>query len=420
MFRSRNIAPNVEALQAIKLLHPETIYTPSGLPIHVLRNIPNEIFHVQIELEGGKFHQKKPLINAFSSDLLFSGTSDYTQFELQEKLDLQGAFIQMEATLSSTVLNVYGLLSCFEQVFGLVNHVLTQASYPEKEFELHVKAAKQRHLVNMEKNSYVARREFLATLFPDNLIGQVANEQDFDAATKWDCFNFYSDFYANNVRQIHVVGAVSDHHIQVLETVFDKRYKQSYVLLMQPIIPEAKQLYIEKPNAVQSTIRIGRMMFTPKHPDYFEFDILETILGGYFGSRLMQNLREEKGYTYGVSSGITSYEHTGYLSISTEVGKQHKDAAMDAIRYEIERLREELISESELSLAKAYIQGQVLKSTDGAFAQMNQFLFAKRFDLQEDNLNQFLQTLSSIKPERLRDLAQMYLDWSAMTKIVVG
>ena len=134
----------------------------------------------------------------------------------------------------------------------------------------------------------------------------------------------------------------------------------------------------------------------------------------------MQNLREEKGYTYGIGSGMTTHEHTAYFFISTEVGKEHKDAALEAIRYEIEKLRNELISSEELELVRAYIQGQVLKSTDGAFAQMNQFLFTKRFDLPEDHLNQFLETLNQITPERLRDLALRYLDWEKMTKVVVG
>jgi predicted Zn-dependent peptidase len=134
----------------------------------------------------------------------------------------------------------------------------------------------------------------------------------------------------------------------------------------------------------------------------------------------MQNLREDKGYTYGVGSGITAYENTGYFFISTEVGKEHKDAAIEAIKHEIKRLREEEIGVDELNLARAYIQGQILKSTDGAFAQMSQFLFAKRFDLPQNHLNQFLNTLNHITPKRLQELAVKYLDWDKMVVVVVG
>lgn len=243
---------------------------------------------------------------------------------------------------------------------------------------------------------------------------------DFEKITRDDCFNFYQNHLAQNIQQIHVVGDLSSQQIESLQKRFESRHNRRTTTLVKPENCEPQDLYIEKPKALQSTIRIGQILFTPNHPDYFEFDILETIFGGYFGSRLMQNLREDKGYTYGIGSGMTTHEQTGYFFISTEVGKQHKDAAMEAIRTEMDKLCNELISEDELALARAYIQGQILKSTDGAFAQMNQFLFTKRFNLPENHLNQFLETLAQITPQRLRELAQKYLVWENMTKVVVG
>lgn len=420
MFKDRSKAPYIPELLTIEILQPQIHITPAGLPIHLMRNVANDVFHVQIELEGSKIHQKKPLESAFAGELLLSGTSEYNQRQIQEYFDILGAFVQIDSGLSSTIIHVYGLTEHFEKIFAFLHHVLAYANYPQKEFELHVKAAKQQHLVNMEKNNYVARREFSKALFPNHVIGQVAELDDFDKINRYDVLNFFSEHYANNVRQIHVVGNIQDKQLLILEQLFDFRYTANAPIYDAPSAAAPQNLYIEKPNALQSSIRIGQIMFTPKHQDYFEFDILETILGGYFGSRLMQNLREDKGYTYGIGSGLTTYDHTGYFFISTEVGKEHKFAALDAIKHEIQRLQDELIADEELALARSYIQGQVLKSTDGAFAQMNQFLFSKRFNLPQDYLNQFLETLANIQPERLRELARHYLDWDQMTKVVVG
>jgi predicted Zn-dependent peptidase len=420
MTKNRTQAPEVGALQNISLVQPEIHSTESGLPIYIIREVPNSVFHVHIEFGAGKMQQTKPLVSSFTADLLFSGTKELSQLEIQEKLDMQGAFVNVESGINRSSLHVYGLLNQFQATFEIVRDVLENASFPQDKFEMHRKAALQHHKINMEKNAYVARREFLKALFPNNKLGEVAEESDFLNITAEDCNAFYQEHFIKNIEQINLVGPVSEEHIAIVADIFNHRYSKTTEAQVLDLTYAPVQHYIEKPKAMQSTIRIGRVLFTPKHEDYFEFDILETILGGYFGSRLMQNLREDKGYTYGVGSGITAYENTGYFFISTEVGKEHKDAAIEAIKHEIKRLREEEIGVDELNLARAYIQGQILKSTDGAFAQMSQFLFAKRFDLPQNHLNQFLNTLNHITPKRLQELAVKYLDWDKMVVVVVG
>ena len=420
MTKNRSQAPKIEALQGISLLQPERYCAPGGLPIYVSRHVPNDIFHIQIEFGAGKIQQSKPLQSSFTSELLFSGTNNFTQLEIQEMLDIQGAFVSMESAISSTILNIYGLTDKLEAILKIVDEVLQNAEFPQTVFDLHRRAAQQKHQINMDKNSYVARREFLQALMPNHPIGKVADNLDFENITREDCAQFYQQHLKQNIKQILVVGALSGVHLQLLQDTFSERYYATQNSFDAPQTTPPKDCYLEKPQALQSTIRIGKILFTPKHPDYFEFDIVETILGGYFGSRLMQNLREDKGYTYGIGSGLTTYDNAAYFFISTEVSKEHKFAAMEAIRFEIERLQTELISLEELELARAYIQGQVLKSTDGAFAQMNQFLFAQRFDLDPNYLDEFLATLNNISPERIRDLAQQYLDWDSMTKVIVG
>lgn len=420
MFKDRTTEPIVGELQEINLLQPQIEYAESGLPIHIMRNLPNDIFHVHIEFGAGKMQQIKPLVSSFTADLLFSGTADLSQLEIQELLDMQGAFVNVESGINHSSLHVYGLLSRFAETFDVVQQVLENPLFPQENFELHRKAALQRHLIGMEKNAYVARREFRKALYANHPIGAVADQEDFENITRTDCLSFFQEHFAQNIEQINVVGDLSVAQLNLLKRIFGKRYLAATDAELLNYASEPCQLYFEKPNALQSTIRIGCVLFTPHHPDYFEFDILETILGGYFGSRLMQNLREEKGYTYGVGSGMTAYEQTGYFFISTEVGKEHKDAALEAIAHEIQRLKDEPVSLEELALARSYIQGQILKSTDGAFAQMSQFLFAKRFNLSQNHLNDFLKTLNQITAERLQQLAVKYLDWEKMVQVVVG
>lgn len=418
--KNRSVAPKIGELQEIYLLQPEIILTHSGLPIYILRNVPNAIFHIQIEFGAGKMQQAKPLESAFTSALLFSGTANYTSLEIQETFDLNGAFVKSEASLNKTVVHIYGSTERFEAILELIGEVLKNAIFPEEQFHLHKKSAWQSHQINMEKNAYLARKHFIEALYPNNPIGRTAEEYDFEQIRREDCLQFFTDHLQNNIEQIHVVGGLSDEHIKQLKSIFNSRYHAPISFADLDFLPNPTDQYIMKPKAMQSAIRIGQVMFTPRQEDYFAFDVLETILGGYFGSRLMQNLREDKGYTYGIGSGLTIHEQTGYFFISTEVGKVHKDAALEAIAFEINRLREELICQEELNLARTYIQGQLLKSSDGAFAQMNQFLFAQRFGLTGNYVNEYLHLVNNISPQELRILAQKYLNWENMVKIVVG
>jgi len=420
MTKNRTIAPEVAPLREIEIVIPERIIGANGLPILVMSGVPNDVFHIQLEFGGGKMNQNKPLVSSFCADLLFSGTKDFNQLEIQEQLDLLGVFVNCDSGLNKTQINIYGLVNNAEKALDIVEHVLESASFPEKIFDQHRKSALQKHSINLEKNSYVAQREFLQALYPQSAPGKLAESEDFELIKAQDCKSFYNAFIKNRLEQVIVIGNMKSSTLSYLDTLFAKRHGVLEPVEDIPIIHNPKTLSVDKPDAVQSALRIGFVLFTPKHADYFEFDVLETILGGYFGSRLMQNLREDKGYTYGIGSGVTLFDQTGYFFISAEVGKGFKQEAMDAIQLEINRLRDEPIGEEELQLARSYIQGQLLKSSDGPFAMMNQYLFASRFDLPHDHLSQFLQMLEKITPEKLQELAIKYLNWDNMSKIVVG
>ena len=131
---------------------------------------------------------------------------------------------------------------------------------------------------------------------------------------------------------------------------------------------------IQKDAALQSAIRVGKIMFNKSHPDFMDFFILNTVLGDYFGSRLMTNLREDKGFTYGVGSLVSELHASGIFIIGTEVGKEHKQSALDEIRAEITKISSQLIPEDELILVKNYLLGQLLKSADGPYAMTDLYI----------------------------------------------
>lgn len=184
-------------------------------------------------------------------------------------------------------------------------------------------------------------------------------------------------------------------------------------------VSEREQL-VFKEDALQSAIRIGKILFNKKHPDFQPLQVLNTAFGGYFGSRLMSNIREDKGYTYGIGSGLASLQNGGYFFISTEVGVDVCKSAIHEIYFEMERLRKDLIPQDELELVKNYLLGTFLRSVDGPFAMADRFKGIMEYGLSYDHFDKYIATIKNITASQLRDLAQTYFDKDSMVELVVG
>ncbi len=181
-----------------------------------------------------------------------------------------------------------------------------------------------------------------------------------------------------------------------------------------------QKLRIAHPDNVQTAVRIGRKLFNRHHPDFNGFFVLSTILGGYFGSRLMTNIREDKGFTYNIFSTLDTMHHDGCFYIGTEVGNAFLDATLKETYREINRLREELIEEKELGMVRSYLLGNLLTMLDGPFNVMDVVKNTVMEKLPFDSFQSLAHTIKNIQPETLRDLAQRYLDPDDLWEVVVG
>ena len=179
-------------------------------------------------------------------------------------------------------------------------------------------------------------------------------------------------------------------------------------------------MFIPHDEAVQASIRMGRMLFGRTHEEFIPMQVLSTILGGYFGSRLMQNLREEHGYTYGVISAMVNFEREGYLAIATQVGSEVTEEALHEIYSEIERLRTEPLSEEELQLVKNIMTGEMMRILDGPFGvadvTIENILCGRTNSVIAENVTR----IRKITPDEVQQLAAKYLHREDLITVVVG
>ena len=154
--------------------------------------------------------------------------------------------------------------------------------------------------------------------------------------------------------------------------------------------------------------------------EFFKLQILNTVFGGYFGSRLMSNIREDKGYTYGIGSAITSMEDAMFFFLSTEVGADVTNEALKEVYFELDRLRDELVSEEELVMVKNYMLGSMLKSSDGPFSMADKYkaVYFKGEDL--SFYDRYISMVNNVTSEELLEVAKKYFDPEEMLEVVVG
>ena len=303
----------------------------------------------------------------------------------------------------------------------LIVDAIDNVAFLEKEVEEMLADKKQAFHTNMEKVSYLCQREFQQRLFNSSEVySKVADESYYENVASHELKKFFNEYYQNGLTKVVLVGdLVQDEVDDVIDTV-GKWSKESAPSFEEEVNNLPGTIHLDKKDAVQTAIRIGRTLFNKKHEDYNDFLVLNTILGDYFGSRLMTNIREDKGYTYGIGTIVAEYKNIGYFMIATEVGSEVKDATLIEIQKEIDRLKTEPVGKEELSLVKNYLLGQLLKSADGPYSMTDLFLSADAQDLDLEFYNKAIHDLNNITPERLQELAKKYLVWEEMSIVSAG
>jgi len=417
---NRTIQPELQTVNKIDFVNPSIYDITADVKLFFMKDVPNETARFEIYFDAGNIQGEKG-IPTFVSSLLLSGTKDKSSTQINNEIDALGGFMESGISAETSVITMY----CLRENILPILHVLTDAienvAFLENEVSELIADKKQAFHTNMEKVSYLAQRAFQQRLFNSSEIySRVATEAYYENVDPADFKKFFESNYRTGMTKVVVVGNLEQDVVDEIIDTVGKWAKTGTSEFAKNIKNLPGQIHIEKENAVQTAIRMGKILFNKTHADYNDFMVLNTVLGDYFGSRLMSNIREDKGYTYGIGSMVAEYNHIGYFMIATEVGKEVKDATLTEIKFEIERLQNELIDEEELNLIRNYLLGQLLKSADGPYSMMDLYLSAEAQGLNFDFYNKAIKDLHAITPERIKELAVKYLKWDEMTIVSAG
>jgi zinc protease len=421
----RKIQPEISPIEKIKFNEPNKFFLNNGIPVFSINSGSQDVVKIDLLFEAGSVRQPKPLVASSANMMLKEGSSKYSSSQIAELLDYHGAFIETINQKDQSIVSLYSLNKHLEKLLPVLADISFTPSYPEKEFDVFIQKQRQEYLVNIEKVKYLAMQKFNQLIFgQNNPYGRRFELSDFDELKSNDLSNFHKRFYNAANCKLIISGKVNDEIFGLLNFNFGNIkagpvHKNTNLNFEVPENEDRKN-FIFKENAMQSAIRMGKILFNKTHPDFMGLTVLNTVFGGYFGSRLMMNIREDKGFTYGIGSGLVSLHNSGFFFITSEVGADVSKDAINEIYKELRKLTEEKIPEDELNLVRNYMLGSFMRSIDGPFALAEKYKSVLEYNLDFDYYLKFIETIKNITSNDLLNLAQKYFTEDSMIELLVG
>ncbi len=418
-------SPELITPHHIPVIRAGEIKLDNGLSVYVINAGTEEVIKLDIIYPSGVTGKINFAIASATHQLIDTGTSTKKAIDIAESFDYYGAYLQTDFCPDWKTISLFSLERFFGETMNNLLEILEGAVYTAEELDTWKTRIIQSLKVNREKVSWLAKTAMNESLYgSDHPYGINLTVNDIEALTAENLCDFFSASYPLDKATVIISGNVTSQVLKTLNDTIGKMELRNINTQLNSIIapeniPPSKK-FVEKKDSVQSGVRIGKTMFSKTHVDYPALQIVNTILGGYFGSRLMSNIREDKGYTYGIGSGVHPHLHSGYFFISTEVGTAVRDAAIIEIYKELHRLTVEPVPNTELLLVKNYLIGSFQRSLDGPFTLADRFRGIHQFGLTYDYLDNYLQLLHTITPEKVMEVANMHLQPDSMTEIIAG
>lgn len=416
-------APAFRQVEHIELIRAKEQVLSNGLKLFSIDGGNQDLVRIEFIFENTAYDPLKPLQTFATNTMLNDGTSELSSTEIADKVDYYGAFLQTEYSNDQSTVTLYTLNKHLANTLPIVKAIISDSVFPQIELDTLVRNQKQKLSVNLEKNDFVSRKTFSNVLFGNTLYGYDISAADYDRLDRAQLLSYFRQAYQPKNCTVMLSGKVKDETITLIDKYFGADWKneqESKPNVFEFSAAPGAEHFIEKPEALQSAIRLGRIAINRNHPDFPGFQVLNTILGGYFGSRLMANIREDKGYTYGIGSALVSLKNTGYFFIASEVGADVCSATLNEIEKEINLLKQEPVQEEELALVKNYMLGSMLGSLENALSHADKFKNIYFSGLGYDYYSRYIETVKTMSSERILELANQYLDFNAFQRVIVG
>ncbi|MEQ1585861.1 MAG: pitrilysin family protein [Cyclobacteriaceae bacterium] len=418
---NRKSAPQFAEIKRFHLPSPEIIMLDNGVPLIQFDKVNQEVLRIELIFKAGKWFETKRGTSYFTAHLLDKGTLSKNSLQIAETFDLFGSSIEINPGFDFTSLSLFTLSKNIKKVLPLFCEIALSPAFPDSEFTLLKDIFKQNLKINKEKSSYLAGKLIRQNIFGSNHpYGNSVDENDAEDLTQTDLINFFKGRF--HLHEVYVTGLLNDS----VKKMLTSRLSEFRIATE----PEAtlnfdegqknNSQHVEKSDSVQSSLRLGKKIINRSSPDYPSIVLLNHILGGYFGSRLMKNIREEKGLTYGIHSSINTLKKDAFFLIGTDVNKDNRELALSEIKAEIRRLRENTIETEELETAKNHLLGSLQLETANPFSVLEKIKTIRLNQLNSDFYSDLFDCIQITNSESIKSIAQSHLHEENLFQVSVG
>ncbi len=427
---NRKVAPPiVDAVDFHLTLKPYERYTlDNGIEVYAINAGSQEVMMVEWVFFAGNSYEEKNLVASATNNLLKNGTSTKTAFQINEHFEYFGSHFNRSCYNETSTLTLHCLDKHIGQLLPLVKELVTDAVFPQEELDIFKQNMKQRLTVNLKKSEFVASRLIDAYIYGEkHPYGIYSRHEDLDVLQRDELVAFYKKYYSEGRCIIFTAGKLPANLPHLLNEQFGhlplSKPERSTIPFhdLKPSPEGGKPIRITNdPDGVQGAIRMGRAFPNRHHPDFMKMQVLNNLFGGFFGSRLMSNIREEKGYTYGIYSYMQNHIQSSALVVSTEAGRDVCEATVNEIYKEMKTLREEPVDDEELSLVRNYMIGTILSDLDGPFHILARWKNILLNGLGESYFYNSIKTIKTTGAPELMELANRYYqekDWYELVVI---
>ncbi len=411
-------------LRSITLPDPESVILDSGLKVFSIEGGSQELCKIEFIFNAGSDKQKKTLVAAYTNIMLKEGTKTRNSAQISERLDFYGAFLEHYTTPDTAVVALYTLNKYLSETVPVFLDLIFNPVFPEKDFQILVQRQKRQYQVNKKKVQYLASKRFRPVIFgEDHPYGHEVDDTSFSNISAKDLKEFYKKYYRHDNAKIIISGKVDKQIVPLLNKHTPSPEEGTPEVADQNFSIHTRkpsEVFLPVENVVQSAVRMGSLTINRSHKDYGLVEFTNAILGGYFGSRLMKNIREDKGYTYGIGSRMVPLKEGTYFNIAAEVGAEVTNATVEEIRKEMKRLRTEEVPKKEMALIKNYLRGSLMRNFDGPMALAERFRELSDANLDNKFFEKAFDTIETVTTKDIPNIAEKYFHEDNMTIVIAG
>jgi len=422
----RKIFPTIEEAVHfdLQLKNCDRFTLDNKVPVYAMNAGAQDVVMVEWVFDAGNWYDKQPMVAATTNFLIKNGTTSKSAYQINDFFEFHGAYLNRSCYNETASITLHCLSKHLETLLPVVREIIETSIFPEQELGIYIQNQKQRLSVNLQKCDFIANRLVDEYLFGINHpYGTYSNAEDYDALNTDLLKAFYKQYYLNGSCKIFVAGKMPTGYESMLNKAFGTLplHADAPVVVEHPVVTasQKKVEIINDENGVQGAIRMARPFPNRHHPDFQKAHVLNTLFGGFFGSRLMSNIREDKGYTYGIHSYFQNHVHASAWMISTEAGRDVCAATIAEVIKEMEILRNEPVAQDELDLVRNYMIGSLLGDLDGPFQLIGRWKNYVLNGLDENYFYKSIETIKSVTPQELQSLANTYLQPDDFYELVV-